>query len=90
VLGFIPADSDWGQFYKELAIKGHRFFKYAKFYTTSRVKELLKEARFKPELYISTLILNKPRLLEVYEDPFIGLKRGAGFVVIRAQKANTM
>ena len=90
VLGFIPSDSDWSQFYKELAIKEHRFFKYAKFYTTFQVEELLRKAGFEPELYISTLIANKPGLLEVYEDPFIGLKRSAGFVVIRAQKANKM
>jgi|GEM_PF-3145050 len=51
-----------------------------------QVEELLEETAFKPELYVSTLIKNKPRIPEVSEEPVIGLQRDAGFVVLKARK----
>jgi ubiquinone/menaquinone biosynthesis C-methylase UbiE len=87
VLGFVPADSAWGRHYAELGRGGHKFYKYARFYTVGEVEGLLEAAGFEPELYISTLIKNKPGSPEVLEDPVVGLKREAGFVVLRAKKA---
>jgi len=87
VLGFVPADSAWGRHYAELGRGGHKFYKYARFYTVSEVEGLLRAAGFEPELYISTLIKNKPGSPEVLEDPVVGLKREAGFVALRARKA---
>jgi ubiquinone/menaquinone biosynthesis C-methylase UbiE len=87
ILGFVPADSAWGRYYAELGREGHKFYKYAKFYAVCEIEDLLRATGFKPELYISTLIKNKPGSLEVLEDPVVGLKREAGFVVLRAKKA---
>lgn len=86
VLGFIPLDSDWGRFYKDLKKKGHRFYQYASFYTVEQVVDLLELTRFEPELYVSTLIRSKPSELEVFEEPYGGLRQNAGFVVVRARK----
>lgn len=87
VLGLVPADSTWGRYYLELAKRGHKFYKYAKFYTVNQAEELLETTGFKPELYVSTLVRNKPGMPETLEEPIIGLHEDAGFVVIRARKS---
>jgi len=86
VAGFVPADSAWRLIYRGLAEQGYKFYKYAKFYAVSQVEGLLGETGFKLELYVSTLIKNKPGAPEALEEPVLGLQPGAGFVVIRAIK----
>jgi len=56
------------------------------FYTVEQVVDLLELTRFEPELYVSTLIRSKPSELEVFEEPYEGLRQNAGFVVVRARK----
>jgi len=87
ILGFVPADSTWGHYYLELAKRGHKFYKYAKFYTVNQVEELLGTTGFNPELYVSTLVRNKPGKPETLEEPLISLHEDAGFIVIRARKS---
>jgi ubiquinone/menaquinone biosynthesis C-methylase UbiE len=87
VLGFVPADSTWGYYYRELAKRGHKFYKYANLYTFNQVEELLETTEFESELYVSTLVRNKTGTPEILEEPIIGLHDDAGFIVILAHKS---
>ena len=87
IVGFVPLDSDWGRHYQRLKEQGHRFYRFARFYTVDEALDLLRSSGFLPELYISTLRLSKPGGAEVLENPIPGLYRDAGFVVVRASKA---
>ena len=84
VVGFIPLESPWGVFYSQLAREGHRFYRYARFYRVEEVEELVRGAGLTPELYVSTLRVSRPGSEEVLEEPSLGLRRDAGFVVLRA------
>jgi len=84
VVGFIPLDSPWGQFYSELARQGHRFYKYARLYSVEELEELVRGVGFTPELYVSTLRRSKPGATEVLEEPSVGVWQDASFVVLRA------
>jgi ubiquinone/menaquinone biosynthesis C-methylase UbiE len=80
----VPRDSSWGNFYEEKGKQGHRFYKYAKFYTVEEVVEMLTVQRFKVLEYSSTLSygpMDKPKL----EKPSNKIKN-MGFVCIKAVK----
>jgi SAM-dependent methyltransferase len=87
VLGLVLRESPWGRFYQVKKEEGHRFYKYATFYSFGEVRALLGQAGFAIEEVVSTLFQN-PGEVRCMESPLKGLSSDAGFVVIVAQRAH--
>jgi SAM-dependent methyltransferase len=85
VLGLVLRESPWGKFYEEKRKEGHRFYKYANFYSYDEVVALLEQAGFLVERVVSTLF-QKPGKVEQVELPQKGFSPEAGFVIIVAGK----
>jgi ubiquinone/menaquinone biosynthesis C-methylase UbiE len=88
VLGMVLKESPWGQLYQTKKKTGHRFYRYAKFYTYAEVDILLRQTGFSIEKVISTLFQN-PAEVNHIEQPLQGFSAGAGFIVILAGKGST-
>jgi len=84
-LGLVLRESPWGKFYQRKQQQGHRFYKYATFYSYDEVIGLLKEAGFLLEKVVSTLF-QKPGRVEHIESPRNGHSADAGFTVLVAYK----
>jgi SAM-dependent methyltransferase len=87
VLGLVLRESPWGRFYQVKKKEGHRFYKYATFYSFEEVRALLEQSGFAIEEVISTLFQN-PGEVRGMESPMKGLSSEAGFVVIVAQRVH--
>jgi ubiquinone/menaquinone biosynthesis C-methylase UbiE len=85
VLGVVLKGSPWGQLYQTKKEMGHRFYKYATFYTYAEVDMLLMQTGFFVEKVISTLLQN-PGEVNHIELPRQGFSVDAGFTVILAGK----
>jgi len=85
VLGLILRQSPWGKLYEQKKKQGHRFYKYATFYTYDDVVKLLEQASFSIAKVISTLF-QKPGKVESTEVPREGFYSDAGFTIIVAEK----
>jgi SAM-dependent methyltransferase len=85
VLGLVLKESPWGQFYQAKKAQGHRFYKFATFYSCDEVIGLLSHTAFRVEKVISTLF-QKPGEVDHAEDPSEGYSPGAGFTIILAGK----
>jgi SAM-dependent methyltransferase len=85
VLGLVLRGSPWGQLYQTKKEMGHRFYKYAAFYTYAEVDMLLMQTGFFIEKVISTLFQN-PGEVNHIELPRQGFSVDAGFTVILAGK----
>jgi SAM-dependent methyltransferase len=85
VLGLVLQESPWGQFYRHKKAAGHRFYRYAKFYSYDEVVRRLAKAGFLTEKTLSTLF---QRPGEVYdgEEPKEGYSPEAGFTIIMGSK----
>jgi len=46
VIGFIPADSLWGEYHARQGRKGHRFYAAARFYTSAELRRLAEQHGF--------------------------------------------
>jgi len=86
VLGLVLQESPWGKFYRLKKVEGHRFYKYATFYSYKEVERLLAQSGFTIEKVISTLF-QKPGEVKEVEAPAEGLSVEAGFTIIVASKA---
>ncbi len=84
-LGLVLRGSPWGKFYQQKKKQGHRFYKYATFYTCRDVVRLLVRAGFLVEKVISTLF-QEPGKVHRVEEPREGHLPNAGFTVILAGK----
>ena len=85
VLGLVLKGSPWGQLYQREKETGHRFYRYATFYTYAEVDMLLKQTGFSIEKVVSTLFQN-PGEVNHIELPRQGFSADAGFAVILAGK----
>ena len=85
VLGLVLQESPWGKFYRQKKQQGHRFYKYATFYSYDEVVRLLEEAGFLIEEVVSTLF-QVPDRVEHMELPRRGYSAEAGFTIIVAEK----
>jgi SAM-dependent methyltransferase len=81
VLGLVLKESPWGQFYKAKKEEGHRFYKYANFYSCDEVVKLMVQAGFSTEKIISTLF-QSPGKVHHAEEPREGYFPDAGFTII--------
>jgi len=88
VLGLVLKESPWGKFYQSKKMEGHRFYKYATFYSYQEVERLLLDSGFTIEKTISTLF-QKPGEVKKMEAPKEGFSVDAGFTIIVAGKAAT-
>jgi len=85
VLGLVLKESPWGKFYQQKKAEGHRFYKYATFYSFVEVAKLLEQTGFTTERTISALF-QKPEEARYVEEPKEGYFPEAGFTVIVADK----
>jgi SAM-dependent methyltransferase len=85
VLGLVLKESPWGQFYQVKKAQGHRFYKYANFYSYEETVGLLDQAGFMTEKIVSTLF-QKPGEVKSVEEPKEGYFPDAGFTIIVADK----
>jgi SAM-dependent methyltransferase len=85
VLGLVLKESPWGKFYEQKKKEGHRFYKYADFYSYDEVVALLEQAGFLVDRVVSTLF-QKPGKVKQVELPRDGFSSDAGFVIIVARK----
>jgi SAM-dependent methyltransferase len=85
VLGLVLKESPWGQFYLVRKAQGHRFYKYANFYSYEEIVGLLDQAGFVTEKIVSTLF-QKPGEARRVEEPKEDYFPDAGFTIIVAGK----
>jgi len=85
VLGLVLKESPWGQFYQAQKAQGHRFYKYATFYTYEEVLALLEQAGFSTEKVVS-MLFQKPGKVQHVEKFKKGYFPDAGFTIIVAGK----
>jgi len=85
VLGLVLQESPWGKFYRQKKQQGHRFYKYATFYSYDEVIRLLEETGFLIEKVVSTLF-QKPDRVEHMELPRRDYSAEAGFTIIVTEK----
>jgi SAM-dependent methyltransferase len=85
VLGLVLKESPWGQFYQRKKVEGHRFYKYATFYTCDEAVRLLTRAGFLTEKVVSTLF-QRPGQVKHAEEPKEGYSPNAGFTIIVSGK----
>lgn len=84
IIGFVPRDSKWGKFYLNRKAEGHRFYKYANFYTLNEVEKMLEKERFKTIKYSATLS-QEPQIVRKVEEPSSDVGEH-GFICIKAAK----
>lgn len=87
VLGLVLKDSPWGKLYIAKKMEGHRFYKYAKFYSFKEIDKLLSDSGFKIEMVVSTLF-QEPNNVKEIEVPKDGFCESAGFTVIVGSKVS--
>ena len=85
VLGLVLKESPWGQFYQAKKAQGHRFYRYATFYSCDEVVRLMVQAGFATEKIASTLF-QRPGEVQHVEEPQEGYFPDAGFTIMVAGK----
>jgi len=88
VLGLVLKESPWGQLYQQKKTEGHRFYRYATFYSCDEVVRLLVKTGFVTERIISTLF-QRPGEVHHMEEPKEGYFPNAGFTIIVGAKHNS-
>ena len=86
VTGVVLKESLWGQFYQRQKTQGHRFYKYATFYSYQEVERLLLDSGFRIDNVVSTLF-QRPGEVHVVENPKEGYSLDAGFTIFVALKS---
>lgn len=84
IIGFISRNSRWGTLYLKKKAEGHVLYKYANFYTTKEVEEMLEKEKFQIKGYAATLS-QEPETMIYVEEPSSDVGKH-GFVCIKAVK----
>jgi ubiquinone/menaquinone biosynthesis C-methylase UbiE len=84
IIGIVDKNSPLGNFYLEKKKEGHKFYKYATFYSTEEIVEMLKKHNFKDFIFYQTIFGSINDIKEI-EEPKEGYGEGS-FVVISATK----
>lgn len=83
VLGFVPRDSVWGQYYLRQAAAGHRFYSVASFFTVAEVRGFALRAGL-TETGAAGCLTEAPGLeTENYAQSLSDITEGTGFVALR-------
>lgn len=85
IMGLVPKDSPWGNFYERKKAGGHLFYRDARFYAFKDIEVLLQKAGLKVLKMRSTLF-QKPDGCYRIEMPVEGYVKGAGFLCIEVKK----
>jgi len=85
VIGLVLKESPWGQFYQAQKARGHRFYKFATFYTYDEALKLLEQAGFSMEKVVS-MLFQKPGKAQHVEESREGYSPDAGFTIMVAGK----
>ena len=85
VLGLVLKESPWGQLYQQRKEEGHRFYRYATFYSCEEVVRLIVQAGFMTEKIVSTLF-QRPHEVQHVEEYKEGYFPDAGFTIMVAGK----
>jgi len=88
VLGLVLKESPWGQLYQQKKEEGHRFYRYATFYSCDEMVRLIAQAGFVTEKIVSALF-QKPGEVQHVEEPKEGYFPDAGFTIIVSGKKTT-
>ena len=78
----VPRDSPWGRYYEELGKRGHRFYRYARFYTLNELREMIESAGFEVERIKATLSYSPSEEKRV-EEPTETVE-GRSFICVKA------
>ncbi len=81
ILGFVPRESPWGNYYFKKGQKGHPLYKFANFLSTKEVSTLLKKTGFQL-IKASSVLFFDPESPPKHETPKLGIHPEAGFVVM--------
>ncbi|MGB9858127.1 MAG: class I SAM-dependent methyltransferase [Dictyoglomaceae bacterium] len=84
IIGIIDKNSSLGKIYLEKKEEGHKFYKYANFFSVDEVVDLLKRHGFKNFTFYQTLFRPIEEIKEI-EEPKEGFGEGS-FIVISAEK----
>ena len=79
---FVPKNSEWGKHYVNLGRKGHRFYRYARFYDLNELNKMLEGAGFVVDEVRATLSY-PPEAEKQVEEPSNKVK-GRSFVCMAA------
>jgi SAM-dependent methyltransferase len=82
VLGIVPAESPWGNFYAAKGRAGHPFYSEARFFTLEEVRNLARGVELHLERSVSTLFGSPAQGPFEIEHPQEHDDRKAGFVVM--------
>ncbi|MGB9768243.1 MAG: class I SAM-dependent methyltransferase [Dictyoglomus turgidum] len=85
IIGIIDKNSSLGKLYLEKKKEGHKFYKYATFFSVDEVVDLLKRHDFRDFVFYQTLFKPLEEIKEI-EEPKEGFGEGS-FVVISAEKS---
>ncbi|MEW6557701.1 MAG: class I SAM-dependent methyltransferase [Elusimicrobiota bacterium] len=86
IVGIVDRNSFLGRFYLKEKKQGHRFYKYANFFSTEEIKKMLKKYNFM-EIAVFQTVFQLPENMKRIEKPKTGFGRG-GFTVITGKKKN--
>ncbi len=85
LLGMVPYESSWGQFYTQKAQEGHPLYRFARFLTIDEALTLAHEVGFSLGKSFSILFF-RPKEPPRPENPQSGLASEAGFVALELIK----
>jgi len=80
VLGIVPAEGPWGEFYRAKAKRGHRFYSEARFFSPDELGRLAHKAGLHLRGAACTLLQNPQDEVVLVEPARDGAQRKAGFV----------
>lgn len=86
VLGIIPRNKPWGEFYTNKAKEGHSIYSKARFFSKVEVENLLRQSGFKVMEYCSTLFQPPGQKTYGHESPVSSYQPSAGFVAAVSSK----
>jgi ubiquinone/menaquinone biosynthesis C-methylase UbiE len=85
IMGFVPKDSPWGEFYQEKKKMGHPFYSHAIFYSRKDLEKMLCKCEMRISKIRSTL-LQRPQENRRIETPIDGFLKEAGFLCIEVKR----
>jgi len=84
IIGIVDKNSHLGKFYQEKKRQGHRFYKFANFFSAKEIIKLLEKYNFKEIVTYQTIFQSLENIKKV-EKPKKGFGKG-GFVVVCGKK----